>query len=83
MPQSPGALLLAMASQPELITWWDAVDRIGFDAQHTALARFTYPISTQGVITAGIHVDWPPLPFGVSKKLGQTTWGINITLAQW
>ena len=55
---------------------------IGFSTQSTPLARFDYPLSSQGIISAGIQVPWPPLPFGKLNRQGQTTWGGNVTRMQ-
>ena len=70
-----GAALLVMTSRPALVTWWASVDYIGFNAEQTPLARYTYAEAADAVvITAGIHVPWPPLPFASTPmKLGQTT----------
>ena len=75
------ALLLVISSKPEEIDWWDAVDRIGFSALHTPLARFNYT-QASGVIREGISVPWPPLAFGKPLKQGQATWGTNLTEEQ-
>lgn len=79
-----GVSLFVMTSRPDVVSWWTAIDYIGFNAEQTPLARYTYTqAADKAVITSGIHVPWPPLPFeSTPMKLGQVTWGGNVTLPQ-